>query len=77
MIEQIENNLSQKISSGVFIMITIGFFGLVLSQPYISEYLLSFVGAFVALMIASFFVLGTWKLKEELESEDRPHSHTS
>jgi hypothetical protein len=27
-------------------------------------------------VIASFFVLGTWKLKEELENEDWPYSNT-
>ena len=77
MIEKIENNISQKVGLGFFITVVLGFFALVLSQPYITKYLLLFVGAFVALVIASFFVLGTWKLKEELENEDWPYSHTS
>ena len=67
MLEQIEKNLSQKTGLGFFIMIVIGFVGLVLSQPYITQYLLSFVGFFVALMICSFFVLGVWKVREVLD----------
>jgi|TARA_B100000519_G_scaffold191044_1_gene191073 uncharacterized membrane protein YeaQ/YmgE (transglycosylase-associated protein family) len=70
MLEQIEKNLSQKTGLGFFIMIVIGFVGLVLSQPYITQYLLSFVGFFVALMICSFFVLGVWKVREVLDESN-------
>lgn len=69
MIEKIEENISQKAGLGMLIMVVIGFFGLVLSQPYISLYLFSFVGFFIALVIVSFFILGMWKVKEALESE--------
>ena len=70
MLEQIEKNLSQKTGLGFFIMIVIGFLGLVLSQPYITQYLLSFVGFFIALMICSFFVLGVWKVREVLDESN-------
>ena len=70
MLEQIEKNLSQKTGLGFFIMIVMGFVGLVLSQPYITQYLLSFVGFFVALMICSFFVLGVWKVREVLDESN-------
>ena len=70
MLEQIEKNLSQKTGLGFFIMIVIGYVGLVLSQPYITQYLLSFVGFFVALMICSFFVLGVWKVREVLDESN-------
>ena len=70
MLEQIEKNLSQKTGLGFFIMIVIGFVGLVLSQPYITQYLLSFVGFFVALTICSFFVLGVWKVREVLDESN-------
>lgn len=70
MLEQIEKNLSQKTGLGFFLMIVIGFVGLVLSQPYITQYLLSFVGFFVALMICSFFVLGVWKVREVLDESN-------
>ena len=70
MLEQIEKNLSQKTGLGFFIMIVIGVVGLVLSQPYITQYLLSFVGFFVALMICSFFVLGVWKVREVLDESN-------
>jgi uncharacterized membrane protein YeaQ/YmgE (transglycosylase-associated protein family) len=70
MLKQIEKNLSQKTGLGFFIMIVIGFVGLVLSQPYITQYLLSFVGFFVALMICSFFVLGVWKVREVLDESN-------
>lgn len=70
MLEQIEKNISQKTGLGFFIMIVIGFVGLVLSQPYITQYLLSFVGFFVALMICSFFVLGVWKVREVLDESN-------
>ena len=70
MLEQIEKNLSQKTGLGFFITIVIGFVGLVLSQPYITQYLLSFVGFFVALMICSFFVLGVWKVREVLDESN-------
>ena len=70
MLEQIEKNLSQKTGLGFFIMIVIGFVGLVLSQPYITQYLLSFVGFFVALMVCSFFVLGVWKVREVLDESN-------
>ena len=70
MLEQIEKNLSQKTGLGFFVMIVIGFLGLVLSQPYITQYLLSFVGFFIALMICSFFVLGVWKVREVLDESN-------
>ena len=70
MLEQIEKNISQKTGLGFFIMIVIGFVGLVLSQPYITQYLLSFVGFFIALMICSFFVLGVWKVREVLDESN-------
>ena len=70
MIERIEQNISQKTGLGFFIMIVIGFLGLVLSQPYITQYLLSFVGFFIALMICSFFVLGVWKVREVLDESN-------
>ena len=70
MLEQIEKNISQKTGLGFFIMIVIGVVGLVLSQPYITQYLLSFVGFFVALMICSFFVLGVWKVREVLDESN-------
>ena len=70
MLEQIEKNISQKTGLGFFIMIVIGFVGLVLSQPYITQYLLSIVGFFVALMICSFFVLGVWKVREVLDESN-------
>ena len=54
----------------MLVMVVIGFFGLVLSQPYISLYLFSFVGFFIALVIVSFFILGMWKVKEALESDE-------
>tara|TARA_B100001113_G_scaffold193185_1_gene158400 strand:+ start:359 stop:565 length:207 start_codon:yes stop_codon:yes gene_type:complete len=66
MIEQIEKNISQNVGLGFFVMIVIGFLGLVLSQPYISQYLFSFVGFFIALIICSFFILGVWKVREVL-----------
>ena len=67
MLEQIEKNLSQKAGLGFFLTVIIGFVGLVLSQPYITQYLFSFVGFFIALMICSFFVLGVWKVRESLD----------
>jgi len=67
MLEQIEKNLSQKVGLGFFLTVIIGFVGLVLSQPYITQYLFSFVGFFIALMICSFFVLGVWKVRESLD----------
>ena len=70
MLEQIEKNLSQKTGLGFFLMIVIGFVGLVLSQPYVTQYLLSFVGFFIALMICSFFVLGVWKVREVLDESN-------
>ena len=70
MLERIEKNISQKTGLGFFIMIVIGFLGLVLSQPYITQYLLSFVGFFIALMICSFFVLGVWKVREVLDESN-------
>ena len=70
MIERIEQNISQKAGLGMFVMVVIGFFGLVLSQPYISLYLFSFIGFFIALVIVSFFILGMWKVKEALESDE-------
>ena len=78
MIERIEQNISQKAGLGMFVMVVIGFFGLVLSQPYISLYLFSFIGFFIALVIVSFFILGMWKVKEALESDENwPYSFTS
>ena len=70
MLEQIEKNLSQKTGLGFFLMIVIGFVGLVLSQPYVTQYLLSFVGFFIALMICSFFILGVWKVREVLDESN-------
>ena len=70
MLEQIEKNISQKTGLGFFLMIVIGFVGLVLSQPYVTQYLLSFVGFFIALMICSFFVLGVWKVREVLDESN-------
>tara|TARA_B100001113_G_scaffold288845_1_gene244729 strand:+ start:287 stop:502 length:216 start_codon:yes stop_codon:yes gene_type:complete len=70
MIERIEQNISQKAGLGMFVMVVMGFFGLVLSQPYISLYLFSFIGFFIALVIVSFFILGMWKVKEALESDE-------
>ena len=70
MLEQIEKNLSQKAGLGFFLTVIIGFVGLVLSQPYITQYLFSFVGFFIALMICSFFVLGVWKVRESLDESN-------
>ena len=70
MLEQIEKNLSQKVGLGFFLTVIIGFVGLVLSQPYITQYLFSFVGFFIALMICSFFVLGVWKVRESLDESN-------
>ena len=67
MIEKIENNISQKVGLGFFITVIIGFLGLVISQPYITKYLFSFMGFFIALILCSFFVLGVWKVKEALD----------
>ena len=67
MLEQIEKNLSQKVGLGFFLTVIIGFVGLVLSQPYITQYLFSFIGFFIALIICSFFVLGVWKVREALD----------
>ena len=78
MIEKIEENISQKVGLGIFVMVVMGFFGLVLSQPYISLYKFSFMGFFVALLVVSFFILGMWKVKEALESDENwPYSFTS
>ena len=70
MLEQIEKNLSQQVGLGFFVMIIIGFVGLVLSQPYITQYLFSFIGFFIALIICSFFVLGIWKVRESLDENN-------
>ena len=67
MIEKIESNISQKVGLGFFITVIIGFLGLVISQPYITKYLFSFMGFFIALILCSFFVLGVWKVKEALD----------
>jgi uncharacterized membrane protein YeaQ/YmgE (transglycosylase-associated protein family) len=67
MIERIERNISQKAGLGFFITVIIGFLGLVISQPYITKYLFSFMGFFIALIICSFFVLGVWKVRETLD----------
>ena len=70
MIEKIESNISQKAGLGFFITVVIGFLGLVLSQPYITKYLFSFMGFFIALTICSFFVLGVWKVREVLDENN-------
>jgi len=67
MLDKIENNISQNAGLGFFITVIIGFVGLVVSQPYITQYLFSFVGFFIALIICSFFVLGMWKVREALD----------
>ena len=67
MLDKIEHNISQSAGLGFFITVIIGFVGLVISQPYITQYLFSFIGFFVALMICSFFVLGVWKVRESLD----------
>ena len=76
MLDKIENNISQKVGLGFFLTVVIGFLGLVLSQPYITQYKFAFMGFFIALIICSFFVLGVWKVKEALD-ENWPHRITS
>ena len=67
MLDKIEHNISQNAGLGFFITVVIGFVGLVISQPYITQYLFSFVGFFIALIICGFFVLGVWKVRESLD----------
>ena len=67
MLDKIEHNISQNAGLGFFMTVVIGFVGLVVSQPYITQYLFSFIGFFIALIICSFFVLGVWKVREELD----------
>ena len=67
MLDKIEHNISQNAGLGFFI---IGFVGLVISQPYITKYLFSFMGFFIALTICSFFVLGVWKVREALDENN-------
>jgi len=67
MLDKIENNISQKVGLGFFLTVVIGFLGLVLSQPYITQYKFAFMGFFIALIICSFFVLGVWKVRETLD----------
>jgi uncharacterized membrane protein YeaQ/YmgE (transglycosylase-associated protein family) len=67
MLDKIENNISQKVGLGFFLTVVIGFLGLVLSQPYITQYRFAFMGFFIALIICSFFVLGVWKVREALD----------
>ncbi len=67
MLDKIEHIIPQKAGLGFFITVVIGFAGLVVSQPYITQYLFSFVGFFIALIICGFFVLGVWKVRESLD----------
>ena len=69
MLDKIEHNISQNAGLGFFITVIIGFVALVISQPYITKYLFSFMGFFIALTICSFFVLGVWKVRESLDEK--------
>ena len=51
MLDKIENNISQKVGLGFFLTVVIGFLGLVLSQPYITQYKFAFMGFFIALSL--------------------------
>ena len=70
MLDKIEHNISQNAGLGFFMTVVIGFVGLVVSQPYITQYLFSFIGFFIALIICSFFVLGIWKVRESLDESN-------
>ena len=70
MLDKIEHNISQNAGLGFFMTVVIGFVGLVVSQPYITQYLFSFIGFFIALLICSFFVLGVWKVRESLDENN-------
>jgi|TARA_B100000131_G_scaffold177529_1_gene171325 ABC-type uncharacterized transport system permease subunit len=70
MLDKIEHNISQNAGLGFFITVIIGFVALVISQPYITKYLFSFMGFFIALTICSFFVLGVWKVREALDENN-------
>ena len=70
MLDKIEHNISQNAGLGFFMTVIIGFVGLVISQPYITQYLFSFIGFFIALIICSFFVLGIWKVRESLDESN-------
>tara|TARA_B100000614_G_scaffold210618_1_gene193704 strand:- start:109 stop:321 length:213 start_codon:yes stop_codon:yes gene_type:complete len=70
MLDKIEHNISQNAGLGFFMTVVIGFVGLVVSQPYITQYLFSFIGFFIALIICSFFVLGIWKVRESLDENN-------
>ena len=71
MIDKIEKSLLDRVGSSILITLFLSFLFTVIFQSYVDKYQLAFLGFFVASLLVSIFLFATWKLKEELENNEK------
>jgi len=71
MIDKIEKSLVDRVGSSILITLFLSFLFTVIFQSYVAKYQLAFLGFFAASLLVSIFLFATWKLKEELENNEK------
>tara|TARA_B110000438_G_C15777294_1_gene634641 strand:+ start:1486 stop:1701 length:216 start_codon:yes stop_codon:yes gene_type:complete len=71
MIDKIEKSLVDRVGSSILITLFLSFLFTVIFQSYVAKYQLAFLGFFVASLLVSILLFATWKLKEELENNEK------
>lgn len=71
MIDKIEKSLVDRIGASILITLFLSFLFTVIFQSYVTKYQLSFLGFFGASLLVALLLFATWKLKDELENNEK------